>query len=116
MALRKFGVLRANMSPEDRERALAATRELLEQMPLQELRRARDMSQQTLAEAMAVPQSTVSKIERRTDAYIGTIRRYIEAMGGSLRIIADFPDVGLVEIDQFSAIEPPVEEPVGAGV
>jgi transcriptional regulator with XRE-family HTH domain len=101
--LRKFkDFVRAEMSPEDRARADAATSELLGQMPLQELRRSRDMSQETLAEAMRIPQSALSKIERRTtDAYVGTIRRYVEAMGAELRLIAAFDD-GNLEIDQFT--------------
>lgn len=101
---RKFSELRERLSPEARARAHAATQELLAQMPLNELRRARAMSQQTLAEAMHVPQSAISKIERRTDAYIGTIRRYLEAMGGTLRIVAEFPDGEPVEITQFGDI------------
>lgn len=101
---RKFSELREKLSPEARAHAHAATQELLAQMPLNELRRAREMSQQTLAEAMHVPQSAISKIERRTDAYIGTIRRYLEAMGGKLRIIAEFPDGDPVEITQFGDI------------
>jgi transcriptional regulator with XRE-family HTH domain len=92
------------MTPENRARAHAATLELLDQMPLQELRRAHSMSQQTLAEAMDVPQSAISKIEQRTDAYISTLRRYLEAMGGTLRIVAEFPDGKCVEIDQFATI------------
>jgi transcriptional regulator with XRE-family HTH domain len=101
---RKFSELRERLSPEARSRAHAATQDLIAQMPLNELRRAREMSQQTLAEAMHVPQSAISKIERRTDAYIGTIRRYLEAMGGALRIYAEFPDGENVEITQFGDI------------
>lgn len=107
---RKFSELREKMSPAARAAAHAATQEMLAQMPLNELRRARELSQQTIAEAMHIPQSAVSKIERRTDAYVGTIRRYLEAMGGTLRIIAEFPDGEAVEITQFGSIGEATED------
>jgi hypothetical protein len=49
---------------------------------------------------LKVDQGSISKLERRTDMYIGTLRRYIEAMGGSLQIRAVFPD-GEVQLKQF---------------
>lgn len=49
-------------------------------------------------------QPEVSKLEKRSDALISTVRRYIEAMGGELEIIARFPD-GAVKINQFSELE-----------
>lgn len=61
-------------------------------MPLHELRRARELSQVALAEALDATQPEISKIEHRTDLYVSTLRRYIEAMGGRLDIVAHFPD------------------------
>jgi transcriptional regulator with XRE-family HTH domain len=104
---RKFRDLREKMSPVARAKSEAVAREILEQIPLQELRLARACSQQTLASAMGVPQSAISKIERRTDAYVSTLRKYLRAMGGELRIIAAFPDGSRVEIDQFQEIGEP---------
>jgi len=74
---------------------------------LGELRRARQLTQETLAETLGMSQSEVSKVERRTDLYVSTLRRYIEAMGGELQIFARFPN-GEVEVIQ---IAPPVTEP-----
>ena len=71
---------------------------------LQELRQARQFSQEQLADALRVRQASISKMERRTDMYISTLRSYIEAMGGELDIVARFPD-GTVRIKQFSDIE-----------
>jgi hypothetical protein len=51
-------------------------------------------------------QGDVSRLERRTDAYVSTIRRYLEAAGGRLRILAEFPDAEPIEILGFSQIEP----------
>jgi len=56
---------------------------MLKEMPLQELRAARELTQQSLAEIMDVSQAEVSKIERRTDVYVSTLARFIEVMGGS---------------------------------
>jgi len=76
-------------------------RAMMLEMPLQELRAARGLSQQTLATALNVQQPAVAKMEKRTDMYLSTLRRHIRAMGGELDIIARFPD-GDVHIQNFS--------------
>ena len=91
------------MSLPARKAAAAKTKEMLKEMPLQELRQAHQMSQERLAELLLTKQANVSRIERRTDMYISTLRSYIEAMGGKLDIIAKFPD-GEVYINQFEDI------------
>jgi len=111
---RKFRELRAKMSPEAKAKSEVMAQEIFEQLPLQELRRAREYSQQTLADAMGVPQSAISKIERRTDAYVSTLRKYLRAMGGELEIVAAFPDGTRVEIDQFQGIGEPAQSLVEA--
>jgi len=102
---RKYAELRAKMSPERRARVDARVRAALEEMPLQELRRARELSQARLAELLEMTQPEVSKIEHRTDLYISTLRSYIEAMGGELEILARFPDGATVRVTQFEALE-----------
>ena len=74
---------------------------MLAEMPLQELRHAKELSQAKLAEALHVNQAAISKLERRTDMYISTLRSYIKAMGGDLEVIAKFPD-GDVRISNFA--------------
>lgn len=101
MKLRSFDELRARMAPDARARADAKTREMLASMPLDELRTARELTQENLAEALGMTQAAVSKMERRTDMYISTLAKFIEAMGGKLEIRASFPD-GDVRITQFS--------------
>lgn len=76
---------------------------LLASMPLQELRHARQLSQEQLAGVLHVKQASISKLERRADMYISTLRNFIRAMGGELEINAVFPD-GVVPIDQFHDI------------
>lgn len=101
---KKFDELRAKMSPQARARSNEIYRRHLKEMPLAELRCARGLSQESLAKILGVKQSSVSKIERRTDMYISSLRSHIEAMGGELDIIARFPD-GDLKISGFSNIE-----------
>ena len=98
---RNFNELRAKMSPERRALNEAEAKRMLRDMPLDELRAARELTQQHLAEILQIKQASVSKMERRTDMYIGTLSKFIEAMGGQLEIRAIFPD-GSVRITQFS--------------
>ena len=101
---RPFSELRAKMTPEARERSQQKAAELLARMPLAELRHARQLSQEQLANVLHVKQASVSKLERRTDMYISTLRSFIRAMGGDLEITARFPD-GSVSISQFEDLD-----------
>jgi transcriptional regulator with XRE-family HTH domain len=100
----KFRTIREKMTPERQERIRKRTEELLTELPLQELRQARALSQQELAEVLGLNQATVSKLERRTDMYLSSLRRFVEAMGGELEISASFPD-GKVRIQLFEDLE-----------
>lgn len=91
------------MPASDQRLAKERAAELLRAMPLHELRQARQLSQEALADALETSQSSISKLERRVDVYVSTLRRYIESMGGELDIIARFPE-GSVRINQFEEI------------
>ncbi len=69
-----------------------ASQLIAEEMTLQGLRRAREMTQIRTAKTLGVAQKQISEIEKRTDMHISTLRRSIEAMGGKLSLIAEFPD------------------------
>ncbi len=114
---KKFSTLRSAMSAESQLRAKAATEEMLRNMPLQELRQARGLSQKVLADILHVQQPSIAKMEKRTDMYISTLRSHIEAMGGQLDVVARFPD-GAVRISNFSDLSGKVDvaEPVDAGL
>jgi DNA-binding XRE family transcriptional regulator len=99
----KFSELENKMSPESRARVDQAVQEALKEIPLDELRNARGLSQKMLAEALGIQQPAIAKMEKRTDMYISTLRSHIEAMGGHLEITAHFPD-GSVRISNFSQI------------
>lgn len=100
MPAKNFKELQAKKSPERRARIEARVQAAIAQMALDELREARNLTQSQLANTLNVDQGSVSKLERRTDMYVSTLRNFIRAMGGELHIRADFPD-GSVEIDQF---------------
>jgi transcriptional regulator with XRE-family HTH domain len=95
-----FNELRKKMSAEAQERARALAQKYNEEMPLDELRVARQMTQEHLARLLGTKQAAISKLERRTDMYLSTLQSIVKAMGGQLRIEAVFPE-GTVEINQF---------------
>ena len=99
-----FNKLKSKMSVSARKAATEQAKKMLAEMPLQELRQAKHLSQERLAEVLVTKQANVSRIERRTDMYISTLRSHIEAMGGKLDIVASFPE-GDIHISQFKDIE-----------
>jgi len=79
---------------------------IAEEMTLQELRRARKITQQKMAKSLNIGQEGVSKIERRSDLLISTLRKTVEAMGGSLSLVAEFPDRDPVVLSGIAEDEP----------
>jgi DNA-binding transcriptional regulator YiaG len=98
-----FSELTGDFTPERRRRIEAIKSDLLAEMPLHELRRARALTQRDLAETLKVNQPAVSKLEQRADVYVSSLRSYIEAVGGRLKIVAEFPE-GEVAITNFSDV------------
>jgi DNA-binding XRE family transcriptional regulator len=70
---------------------------------LKDLRQAAEQTQQDLAVALGVGQDTVSRIEKRSDMLLSTMRRYVEAMGGTLELVAQFPNRPPVVIDHLAS-------------
>lgn len=87
-----FAELRARMSPEAKAKADAKAQRLGEELDLAEVRRAMKLSQEEIGQMLQINQGSVAKIEKRADMYVSTLRRFIEAMGGELEIVARFPD------------------------
>ncbi len=100
---RPFSELTKDFTPERRRRVDALKSKLATEMPLHELRRARALTQRDLAETLKVNQPAVCKLEQRTDVYVSSLRSYIEAVGGTLKIVAEFPE-GEVAITNFSDV------------
>lgn len=100
---RNFRELEAKMSPRARARSDAKTRKALEGMALHELRQALGITQERLAKTLRIKQAGVSKIESRSDIFVSTLRKAIEAMGGELEIRAKFSS-GEIKIRQFGGL------------
>ena len=103
MPTRNFRELVKSMPADRQQRIAARVHGTLASMPLEEIRKARQMTQVKLAEALGVNQGEVSKIEHRTDIYLSTLAGYLEALGGKLEIRAVFPD-GEMRITQFEEL------------
>ncbi len=73
-------------------------------MPLDALRDAKQLTQVQMAQLLKISQGAVSKVERRTDMFVSTLRNYVRAIGGDLQIRAVFPE-GHVLIDQFEELD-----------
>ena len=100
----KFRSVIEKLPKERQEKIRVRTEELLEELPLRELRQARELSQEELAAVLGLNQATISKLERRTDMYLSSLRKFVEAMGGELEITATFPD-GQVKIQLLEDID-----------
>ena len=87
-----FDRLRGSLTVEARTEADALADAMERDLSLAELRRARLMTQDQLAADLHINQASIAKLERRTDMYLSTLRRFVEAMGGELEIVARFPD------------------------
>ncbi|MGA2183372.1 MAG: XRE family transcriptional regulator [Bryobacteraceae bacterium] len=102
---RNYKELQAKMDPASRADNARRVRDELQRMALDELRRAKQLTQADMAEMLDVPQSSISRIEQRADMYLSTLRNYVHAMGGVLQIQAVFSDGGAVAISRFGEYE-----------
>jgi DNA-binding XRE family transcriptional regulator len=95
------------LSPARRKKVEARAAQLIaEEMTLQELRRARKLTQVRMAKKLGIGQDGVSKLEQRADLMISTLRKTVEAMGGSLSLIAEFPDRDPVVLSGIAGDDP----------
>jgi hypothetical protein len=98
----KWKDLKAKLPADARARADHKTEVMLAAMTLRDLLRERGITQEDLAQQLEQAQGNVSRMLRRTDMHVSTLREVIEAMGGSLEITAHFPDRDY-RIDQLAA-------------
>jgi len=101
----KFDKLFRKMSPEAQKRVEERASAEYQALALAELREAQDLTQAQLAEKLGIDQGAVSKIERRADMYLSTLRNVIQAMGGQLELTARFP-TGRVQVLTFRGADP----------
>lgn len=94
------------LSPARRKKINARAATLIaEEMSLCDLRQAQKLTQGAIAETLGIGQDGVSRLERRTDLMLSTLRGYVEAMGGRLSIVAKFPDRDPVIVSGFATME-----------
>jgi DNA-binding XRE family transcriptional regulator len=105
----KWRDIRGTFSPEQEAMIEQQVKDAAGVMTLYQLREARSLTQVNLAKVLEVNQGAVSRMEKRTDMYVSTLRSYIQAMGGQLQVKAIFPE-GEVEIEQFGSMAEPREE------
>ncbi len=104
---KKFNTLLNRMSEERQTRIKQRVEAAAREMALHEVRQARHLTQQKLAGTLRVNQAAISKLEHQSDMYISTLRRVLAAMGGTLKIVAHFPE-GEIVIRQFEDLSPAV--------
>ncbi len=102
---KNFNELRKKMSPEQRARVSAEARAIVATTELAEIRNARGVTQEELAGRMEKRQPAVSTLERRDDVLVSSLREYVGALGGRLRLYAEFPDEEAIPIKQFDEEE-----------
>ena len=96
----------AGLDPAERRKVEELAAEFIsEEMTLRELRKARQLTQVSVARELGVSQDAVSRMEQRSDLLLSTLRRTVEAMGGSLSLIARFPDRPPVELSGIAERE-----------
>ena len=74
-------------------------------LTLQELRKVHDLTQEALAAKLNIKQENVSRIEKRSDLLLSTLRGYVEAMGGELQLVVQFPDSPPVTLNGFNTLD-----------
>lgn len=98
----------ARLDPDRRARIeVEAERLHTEYLTLQELRKARDLTQVQLAATLGIQQATVAKYERQSDILLSTLTSYVRAMGGSLRLMVQFPGKEPVALEGLGDTEEP---------
>jgi len=101
------------LSPAKRKKVEARAAQLIaEEMTLRELRHARKLTQVRMAKTLGITQDSVSRLEKRSDLLLSTLRKTVEAMGGNLSLVAEFPDRAPVLLSGI-AVEGP--QPKAAG-
>ena len=93
--------------PDSRRKRIeeAADALIAEEMTLRDLRRARNQTQARVAERLGINQENVSRLEQRSDLLISTLSGYVEAMGGKLNLVAEFPDRPPVTLTGIAALD-----------
>ena len=104
--MRNLDRIRKQLKPARRKKIAARAATLIaEEKSLQELRQAHKLTQKHMAQVLGIGQDSVSRLEQRSDLLISTLRGYVEAMGGRLSLVAEFPNQEPVVLTAIAALE-----------
>ena len=97
------------LNPDQRKKVEARAADLMaEEMTLRELRHARKLTQVRIAKKLGITQDSVSRLEKRSNLLLSTLRKTVEAMGGTLSLVAEFPDRAPVVLSGIAEDDPRV--------
>jgi transcriptional regulator with XRE-family HTH domain len=100
------------LSPAERKKVEDRAAEIIaEEMSLRDLRKARKLTQARLAKVLGITQDSVSRLEKRSDLLLSTLRKTVKAMGGDVRVVAEFPDRAPVVLSELSESDAPRKAP-----
>lgn len=106
MAISADKVFEKHMTEEQRHQADIRAQEMIaEYQTLKDLRKARELTQVRMAELLGITQDNVSRLEKRSDVLLSTLRSYVEAMGGKLDLMVKFPDRDPVILDGLTSVD-----------
>lgn len=92
----------ATYSPERQTKIKARAAELIaEELALRDLRKARQLTQEDVAKKLGGKQVYVSRLEKRSDMKLSTLRKYVRAIGGAMEIVITFPKGKAVRLKRF---------------
>ena len=95
------------LNPDQRKKVEARATDLMaEEMTLRELRHARKLTQVRIAKKLGITQDSVSRLEKRSNLLLSTLRKTVEAMGGTLSLVAEFPDCDPVVLSGIAEDDP----------
>lgn len=101
--MKNLDEIMAELPATRRKKIEKRTAELVaEEMTMRELRKARKITQVQLAKKLGIKQEQVCRSEKRADIHLSTLKRTVEAMGGTLTLIAQFPDEAPVKLTGFA--------------
>ena len=105
--MRTLGNVIGKLPPARQQRVEAPAQELIaEELTLQDIRKARKLTQEQMATVLNIGQDSISRLEKRSDMMLSTMRSYIEAMGGSLELVARFPQRAPIIITSIKGVSP----------
>ena len=111
--MKNLARIRKQLSPSRRRKIAARAATIIaEEKSLQELRQAHKLTQKRMARVLGIGQDSVSRLEQRSDLLISTLRGYVEAMGGRLSLVAEFPNHEPVILTGIASLD---SETGGAG-